>query len=159
MGVEYLCPVTFSCGRQKNRLAALKTKVFSVGVVKSLNAFTETRDKTFYPTLKRSQYVELFDLIGFRPSRGSRTGPLVPFTAVRNGLLIRPSNEIERAQTEGKRKRTGSVFRQTRRPAFAVRTEDTLKMGTSQRSRDWELTRRSQAGDTEAFGALVMAHW
>src|ERR1700733_2397708 len=28
-------------------------------------------------------------------------------------------------------------------------------METSQRSRDWELTRRSQAGDTEAFGALV----
>jgi RNA polymerase sigma-70 factor (ECF subfamily) len=28
-------------------------------------------------------------------------------------------------------------------------------MGTSQRSRDWDLTRRSQAGDTEAFGALV----
>jgi RNA polymerase sigma-70 factor, ECF subfamily len=28
-------------------------------------------------------------------------------------------------------------------------------MGNSQRSSDWDLTRRSQAGDTKAFGALV----
>ena len=40
MGVEYLCPVTFFCGRQTNRLDP-ETEVFSVAVAKSLNAFSE----------------------------------------------------------------------------------------------------------------------
>jgi hypothetical protein len=44
---------------------------------------------------------------GILAGRGDRTGPLVPFTAARNRLLIRPFNEIERVQTNGKKKRTG----------------------------------------------------
>src|ERR1700722_19674713 len=39
-----------------------------------------------------------------------RIGSLVLFTAIRNGLLIPPLNECERAQSKGKKKRTDSSF-------------------------------------------------